>query len=140
MRLVDASVFVHAYLKPNRELKPHEVRIKEAAKRMVKSINEGEEVAITIVQLSEIANILENYMPIEEAFKVEEFLLVAENVKVFEVTTKDCLEALEASKDKKVRLSDSIAYLSMLKHGINEIYSFDGDFDDLEDIKRVVEI
>ncbi|MFP3910311.1 MAG: type II toxin-antitoxin system VapC family toxin [Archaeoglobaceae archaeon] len=107
---------------------------------MVKSINEGEKVAITIVQLSQIANILENYLPIEEAFKVEEFLLFSKNVRVYEVTTRDCLEALQIAKDKKVGLSDSIAYTSMLKHEINEIYSFDGDLDNLEDIKRITEI
>ena len=36
MRFVDASVFVHAFLKPKRELKPHEIKIKESAKKIVR--------------------------------------------------------------------------------------------------------
>lgn len=49
MRFVDASVFVHAYLKPKRRLKPHEMKIIESAKKIVKRINDGEEVGITVV-------------------------------------------------------------------------------------------
>jgi len=40
MKFVDASVFVHAFIKPKRELKPHEVKIKQAAQKIVKRINE----------------------------------------------------------------------------------------------------
>ena len=80
MRFVDASVFVHAFIKPRRELKEHEIRIKEAAKEIVKRINEGEKVAISTVHLSEIANLLEHYMPIDDALSVETFLLTARNV------------------------------------------------------------
>ena len=81
MRFVDASVFVHAFLKPKRKLKDHEVKIKESAKKIVKRINNGEEVGITVVQIAEIANLLESYLPLKEALKVEEFLLLVKNVK-----------------------------------------------------------
>jgi len=105
MRFVDASVFVHAFMKPKRELKPHEVQIKNAAKGIVKRIDEGEEVAITVVQLAEIANILEDYMPLEEALEIEEFLLRAPNVKVVSISSRTCTEALELAKRKGVGLS-----------------------------------
>ena len=137
MRFVDASVFVHAFIKPKRELKRHEVKIKESAKEIVRRINEGEEVATTAVQVAEIANILENYLPVEDALKVEEFLLLAGNVKVYGVTKKDCVKALKIAKDKAVGLSDAIAYVSMIDNGIEEVYSFDSDFDRLKGIKRI---
>ena len=76
-------------------MKDHEVKIKESAKKIVKRINNGEEVGITVVQIAEIANSLENYLPLKEALKVEEFLLLAKNVKVFDVTKRDCLKALK---------------------------------------------
>lgn len=38
MRFVDVSVFVHAFVKPKRELKQHEIEIKESAKDIVESI------------------------------------------------------------------------------------------------------
>ncbi|MHA1604410.1 MAG: hypothetical protein ACTSWF_07155, partial [Candidatus Freyarchaeota archaeon] len=57
-------------LKPKRELKPHEVEIKNTAKRIVSGINEGEEVGITVVQLSEIANLLESYLSLNVSFRI----------------------------------------------------------------------
>ncbi|HDN83557.1 MAG TPA: PIN domain-containing protein [Candidatus Altiarchaeales archaeon] len=138
MRFVDASVFVHAFLKPKRELKPHEMKIKESAKKIVKRINDGEEVGVTVVQVSEIANLLESYLPLNEALRVEKFLLLAGNVKVFDVTKRDCLKALKIVKEKNVGLCDAIAYVIMMKNGVNEIYSFDSDFDKLN-VRRVTE-
>jgi len=136
LRFVDASVFVHAFLKPKRELKPHEMKIKESAKKIVKRINDGEEVGVTVVQVSEIANLLESYLPLNEALRVEKFLLLAGNVKVFYVTKRDCLKALKIVKEKNVGLCDAIAYVIMMKNGVNEIYSFDSDFDKLN-VRRV---
>ncbi len=138
MRFVDASVFVHAFLKPKRKLKDHEVKIKESAKSIVKRINNGEEVGITVVQIAEIANLLENYLPLDEALKVEEFLLLAKNVKVFDVTKRDCLRALKVAREKKVGLSDAIAYVTMIDNNVKEIYSFDRDFDRLN-VKRITD-
>jgi len=138
LRFVDASVFVHAFLKPKRKLKDHEVKIKESAKSIVKRINNGEEIGITVVQIAEIANLLENYLPLNEALKVEEFLLLARNVKVFDVTKRDCLRALKVAREKKVGLSDAIAYVIMIDNNVKEIYSFDRDFDRLN-VKRITD-
>lgn len=137
MRFVDASVFVHAFLKPKRKLKPNEVKIKETAKAIVRRINEGEEVGLTVVQLAEIANILEKYMPLEKAQQVERFLLYAPNVEVYGVEENICLKALDVAEEKEIGLSDAIAYVVMLQHNVREIYSFDRDFDKLEGIVRV---
>jgi hypothetical protein len=130
---------VHAFIKPKRELKPHEIEIKDSAKRIVERINDGEEIGITVVQLAEIANILESYLPLKDALKVEEFLLLAGNVTVYDVSKKDCVNALRIAKDKNVGLSDAIAYVLMMNSGINEVYSFDTDFDRLSGIKRITE-
>jgi len=138
LRFVDASVFVHAYFRPKRELKPHEVKIRESAKEIVRRINDGEEVSITVVQIAEIANLLESYLPVKEALKAVEFLLLAGNVKVYDVTKKDCLKALEITREKDVELSDAIAYVIMKRNGVEEIYSFDSDFDRLY-VRRTTE-
>lgn len=137
MRLVDASVFVHAFIKPKRKLKDHEIEIKASAKEIVKSISDGEEVVgLTVVQLAEIANILESYLPLSEALQVVEFLLHAGNVKVFGVTRETCLKAFEIARERGVGLSDSIAFVVMTERGLEEIYSFDKDFDKLG-VKRI---
>jgi len=74
LRFVDASVFVYAFLKPRRAHAPHELEAKEAAKRIVRRINEGEKVVLTVAQLVEIANVPEKRMG-EAAYQVERFLL-----------------------------------------------------------------
>ena len=75
----------------------------------MKRINDGEKVGITVVRIAEIANLLESYLPLHEALKVEEFLLLAGNV----VTKKDRLKALGIVKEKDVGLSDAIAYVKI---------------------------
>lgn len=39
MRLVDASVFVYAFVKPRRKLKPHGEEMKKNAKKIVSRIS-----------------------------------------------------------------------------------------------------
>jgi len=71
-------------------------------------------------------------MPLEDALQVEEFLPYAPNMKIYGVTRKNCIKALQAAKNKIVGLNDAIAYIVMLENKIEEIYSFDK----LEGIKR----
>jgi len=136
LRFVDASVFVYAFLKPRRALAPHEIEAKELAKSVVRRISEGERVGLTVAQLVEIANILEKYMG-GAAYQVERFLLHAPNVEVLPVDRSTCIEALKIAEERKVGLSDAIAYVVMRRYGVSEIYSFDSDFDRLEGIRRV---
>jgi hypothetical protein len=138
MRFVDASVFVHAFIKPKRKLKEHEIKIKESAKIIVGRINDGEKVAITTAQITEISNLLESYMPLEHAQEILDFLLNSSNVRVFSATKKNYVEALRIAKEKKAGLNDCIAFVIMKENGFDEIYSFDSDFDKL-DLKRIVE-
>ncbi|MDT7892328.1 MAG: type II toxin-antitoxin system VapC family toxin [Thermoproteota archaeon] len=137
MKFVDASVFVHAFIKPKRELKPHEIKIKQAAQKIVKRINEGEKIAISVVNMTEIANILEAHMSLDEALSIEEFLI--RFAKLVSVNKQQYLEAIKIAKEKKVGLNDALTYVIMLKNKIYEIYSFDKDFDKLEGIQRLYE-
>jgi predicted nucleic acid-binding protein len=134
---VDANVFVYAFLKTKRNLQPHEVIIKEAAKKIVSRINEGEKVVISVVHFSEVCNILDDHMPLEEAVAVEKGLLLRENILVCEVTEDDYLNAISIAEDQRVGVNDSLAYVLMKKLGIHKIYSFDKDFDLFNDIKRI---
>ncbi len=139
MRLIDANVFIYAFLKPRRELRDHEKALKERAKRIISRVNGGERVAITVAQLTEVANILESYLPSEEAREVEEFLVMAPNVEIIEVTRSDCRKAIELARDSGIGFSDAVACAVMKRLRISEIYSFDRDFDRVEDITRVTE-
>jgi len=137
MRFLDASVFVHAYLRPRRALSPSDQKVKEGAKRIVARVNSGEKVMTSAVHLAEVANILEDYMPAEEALAVERAILFKENISVAPVSRQECLAALEEAKDAGLGLTDALACVLMREKGLEEIYSFDRDFDGRGGLKRV---
>ncbi len=139
MRFVDASVFVHAYLKPRRHLSDAESGIKESARRIVTRVNSGEEVMTTVVHLAEVANILEDYMPLGEALAVEEALLFKATIVVAPVSREDYHAALQEAKDEQIGLTDALAFTSMKESGVSEIYSFDKDFDRIGGVRRISE-
>lgn len=139
MRFIDATVFIHAYLKPRRPLKPHEERIKENAKSIVTRVNEGERVLTTAVHVGEIANLLEDFLPLNEALELESGILAAENVEIMDVSKDLYLSAAPVASDNQFGLNDALASVAMREKGVFEIYSFDKDFDKLEDIKRITE-
>ncbi len=136
---VDANVFVYAFLKPKRKLQPHEVIIKEAAKKIVSRINEGEKVAISVVHFSEVCNILDDYLPFAEAILIEKGLLFRENILICEVSEEDYLKAISVTEDQQIGVNDALAYVLMKKEAIQTIYSFDKDFDTFTDINRIIE-
>jgi uncharacterized protein len=136
---VDANVFVYAFLKTKRNLQPHEVKIKEAAKKIVSRISEGEKVVTSVVHFSEVCNILDDYLPIGEALSIEKALLFRENILVCEVSKDDYLKAISVTEDQKVGANDALVYVLMKRESIQTVYSFDKDFDTFTDIHRVIE-
>ncbi len=136
---VDANVFVYAFLKPKRKLQPHEESIKDAAKKIVTRINEGEEAVTSVVHFSELCNVLEDYLPIEEALTLEKGLLFLDNISVKEVSEEDYLKALAIAEDQQIGANDALAYVLMKEAGLQRIYSFDKDFDEFKDIHRITQ-
>jgi predicted nucleic acid-binding protein len=136
---VDANVFVYAFLKAKRKLQSHEQKIKDAAKKIVIRINEGEETVTSVVHFSEICNILEDHLPIQEACTLEKSLLLLDNITVKEVSEEHYLKALEIAEDQQVGANDALAYVLMNEAGINRIYSFDKDFNKFKDIQTIME-
>jgi len=139
MRFIDSNVFIHAYIKPKRKLKEHERRIKERAKAIIKSVNNGEEVLTTVVHISEIANLLEDFMPLKNVLDIVRGILLKSNIHVVEVSYEDYLTALSIAEKAVIGLNDALAYVIMLQKGVKEIYSFDKDFDKLGKTLRVTE-
>ena len=136
---VDANVFVYAFLKPKRKLQPHEHNIKDAAKKIVTRINEGEETVTSVVHFSEICNILEDHIPFKEACTIEKGLLLMDNITIKEVSEEDYLKALAIAEDQQVGANDALAYVLMKEAGITRIYSFDKDFNEFKDIHTITE-
>lgn len=137
MRFIDASVFVHAYLRPKRQLSQTELDIKAGAQRIVAKVNGGERTLTTVVHLAEVANILEDNLPPDSAISIEEALAFKDTLVVAPVTREDCFAAVSEMRERTVGLSDALAYVAMKKNSVAEVYSFDRDFDKFDGIRRV---
>lgn len=136
MKFIDASVFLYAYLKPRKDLPPELSRLKAKAKEIISRIEKGEPVMISVVHLSEIANIIESRASLSKSIEIIESIIMLNNVRIKDVSLNDYLSAIKIAREKSVGINDALAYYLMKKHGISEIYSFDKHFDNFKDIKR----
>ncbi|MDT7892625.1 MAG: PIN domain-containing protein [Thermoproteota archaeon] len=75
-------MFLHAYLKPKRELKDSEKGDKEKTIDILKNIENGEEVITSVVHISEILNIIEARLGLDKTIIFLEDLLSMENIKI----------------------------------------------------------
>ncbi|MCS4541070.1 MAG: type II toxin-antitoxin system VapC family toxin [Euryarchaeota archaeon] len=139
MRFIDASVFVYAYLRPRRALPEDIATFKSSAKKIIERVENGEEVATTVVHLSEIANILEARMPLEQSLEVLSSIVLLNNITIEDVLGTGYIAAIEEALNFGVGVNDVIAARIMKKLRITEIYSFDKHFDKIPDIKRLVD-
>jgi predicted nucleic acid-binding protein len=137
MRFVDANVFVYAVVKPKGEAPEEIVDIKNRAKAIVKRIEEGEPVLTSVVHLSEVANVLEEHLRPEDLREYFNSILYKENVTVCAVDRELYRLANECFLIYDVGLNDALASIVMKREGINEIYSFDKHFDNIEWVKRL---
>jgi len=137
MRFVDSNVFIHAFLRPRRKLERHEAEIKEAAKRIVLRLEDGEEASTTVVHLSEVANLLETRMPLGESRVLLSSLVTLKGLRVVDVGGADYSASIQAAGDLGVGVNDCLAYLVMRERGIGEIYSFDKHFDEMVGVSRI---
>ncbi len=136
-RFVDASVFVHAFLRPKRELRPHEREIKDHARAIVARISHGETVVTSTVHVIEVANILEDRLPLVDAQTVEKGLIERDTVDILPVEGAHLVEGLAVASEVGTGTSDGLAVTLMREVGLTEVYSFDRRFDRFEGIRRV---
>ncbi len=135
MRFVDANVFIYAYL-TSKDVDKRTSEIKQKSKEIIKRINDGEEVSISVVHISEILNVLEGRLPLKDVKRFLDGLLGKDNVTVLPVTREDYLIAGEASIESGIGMNDALALILMSENHISEIYSFDRDFDKA-DVERI---
>ena len=138
MKFLDANVFIYAYYKPKRKLTKREKKLKEEAKRIISDISEGrEKAATTVVHLSEIVNILKHGMTPKELTDFILGLYFLDNLEIYGVSEAEYFAAAELAADLKIDPNDALAIDFMRRNGIEEIYSFDKDFEGKDGIKRL---
>ena len=138
MKFIDASVFLYAYLKPRSGMPREIMLLKNGAQKILNRIEGGENGITTLVHISEVANILEARTALSTASDIVTAILTKKNLKVVEPTRKDYLKSIRDAQTLLIGINDALAYNVMQKENIQEIYSFDSDFDKIDDIKRVI--
>lgn len=137
MRFLDANVFIYAYYKPRKTLSQKEIDMKEAAQKIITNISQGKErVLTTVVHISEVVNILKHGMPMDKVTEIVRGVFMLENVKILDVSSDTYFAANEIGDDLRLDANDALAVDTMKLNGLNEIYSFDEDFDRVEGIRR----
>jgi len=138
MKFLDANVFIYAYYKPKRQLTAKEKQMKELSQKIVSDVSHGkEQVITTVVHVSEVVNILKHRMPAELLTAVVQGLFMLDNVKILGVSAEAYFAATELGKDLKLEANDALAVDVMKQNDINEVYSFDEHFDNVEGIVRL---
>ena len=130
---------MHAYLKPRRELKPHERRIKAQARAIVARVSRGEPVVLSTVHVGAVANVLEDWLGLEAAQAVQRGLCARDSVDILSVSREDLVDALSTGSEAGVGTTDALAAVLMRGRGLREIYSFDKDFDRFEGLRRITD-
>lgn len=132
MKFVDANVLLYAILRPKRKLTEREMEIKEAAKRILERINDGEEVLTSVVHLSEVVNVLEDVAGLSFSISFLKDLMLKKNVVVEDVDRNEYFESILLAGEKGIGINDALAYVIMRRKGIEEIYTFDKHFRNLD--------
>ena len=122
-------MFLHALLRPGRQLKDHEVQIKEGAKKILERVMDGELVSTTVVHLSETANILESRVSIERTSQILTSIVSFPSLKVMSVDDQEYSAAIALSAHGNLSINDALAIIKKEKGDMTEIYSFDKHLD-----------
>lgn len=139
MRFVDTNIFIYAFLKPKRRLSEQEIKIKKSSQEILRRVENGEKAAVSVIQISEIVNLLTAVGTLELAQSFLERIFSLPSLQIFTIEPEDYFLANELSKKLKAGINDCLTFLLMQRHKIKEVYSFDKDFDRFLGIKRVGE-
>ncbi|MCW4049357.1 MAG: type II toxin-antitoxin system VapC family toxin [Candidatus Bathyarchaeota archaeon] len=139
LRFIDSNVFLHAFLKPRRILSDEERKVKDQSKIIIGRLEAGEEVYTTTVHLSEVLNIVESGLGLEKSLGFLAWVISTDNIMVSATAIEDYEGAIGTAKEEGISPNDAIAYNAMKSQDITEIYSFDKHFNQLKDIKRIME-
>lgn len=137
MIYLDANIFIYAYFKP-KEGKALSRKIKwckEEAKKIVQEINEEKtNYCISLVQLSEIVNLLKNAMSWEDLQTFIMGIISNKSIEIIEITKMMYINAINKITEYSMDSNDISAYLLMKEKKIKKIYTFDRQFEKLPEI------
>jgi len=138
MRFLDANIFIYAYYKPKRALSQKEQYMKNEAKNIIEGVNEAkEEVITTVIHLAEASNILKHGISLETLNNIMLGLFMLDNVKILGVNRETYFAATELAGELKLDPNNALIIEVMRLNNIKEVYSFDEDLEEIEEITRL---
>jgi len=138
VKFLDANIFIYAYYKSSRRLSEKGQEMKDQAQKIISDISEGkEEVVTTVVHISEVVNILKKGLTRELLNTTILGLFMLDNLTLVDVTKAEYFAAIAYGDDLNLEPNDALAVDIMHQKGIEEIYSFDKHFDQVEGINRL---
>ncbi len=134
MIYLDANIFIYAFFKPKKgkALSDKIKWCKEEAKKIVQKINEGEsDYCISLIQLSEVVNLLKNVMSWEDLQSFIMGLISNKSIEIMEITKMTYINAVNKINEYNMDSNDISAYLLMRENKIKKIYTFDRHYENL---------
>ncbi|HMF34147.1 MAG TPA: PIN domain-containing protein [Candidatus Lokiarchaeia archaeon] len=133
---MDANIFIHAYWKPRKKIiAPKTKWMKAEAKNIVTQINNQENLfCISLLQMSEIANILKSAMTWDQLKDFLWGLISNPSIDLVEISKAQFISAVDKITEFGMDPNDITAYLIMQEKEISEIFTFDQHFGQLPGI------
>jgi len=76
-------------------------------------------------------------LSLNDALSIEKALCLRENIAIVDVSRENYIAALDEAERHQVGLNDAMVYVLMKRNNLDELYSFDKDFDRFKDLKRL---
>jgi predicted nucleic acid-binding protein len=112
--------------------------MKQQAQQILTNIARGkEQVATTVIHLSETINILKHAMTTEQLTRLLRALYMHDNITIHGVTHEAYLAAIELADDLKLEPNDALAISTMKQNNITQIYTYDQDFNNTQNITKL---
>ncbi len=136
MIYLDANIFIYAYFKAKRQKLPQKIIwMKEEAKKIIQMVNDGkEEFCISLIQLSEIVNLLKYFMSWEQLHSFLWGLISNNSIEILEISKMIYINSIDKIPKFEMDSNDISAYLLMKEKRIDRIYTFDKNFREIKDI------
>ena len=137
MKYLDANIFVYAYFKQKKgKILSEKIKwCKDEAKKIINEINkEKNTYCISLIQLSEVVNLLKGVMSWENLHNLLLGLISNNSIEILEISKLMYINAINKIRDLNIDSNDISAYLLMREKNIKEIYTFDRDFEAFQDI------
>ncbi len=135
---LDANVFIYAYLKlkNGKKLSDKLKWFKKEAKEIIRALNNEEKpYCISIIQLSEVVNILKGAMNWGKLNLLIMGLISNNSLEIIEISKLLYINAVEKMKEFNMDANDISAYLLMRERDIKNIYTFDRKFRNFSNIR-----